>query len=107
MNKSYEEIMDKERYYEIVDRIGPHVVDIFKQFKSDLGGELPAELSYGMVAGYLRGKGFTWEESFIGMNRHINIIESSGAVSESQDMTMKIAGKTNGSVKVGLDKNKT
>ena len=102
MNKTNEEIVNKSRYNEIISRVGPHVIDIFQQFKNDLGGGLPAELSYGMVAGYLRGKGFTWEESFVGMNRHIWIMENSGAVGEVKEATMTIKGKEDGSVDIGI-----
>lgn len=105
MTTNYQDTMDKDRYFEIVNRVGPHVIDIFQQFKNELGGRLPAELSYGMVAGYLRGKGFTWEESFIGMNRHICITESLGAVGEASDKTVTIKGRNDGTVEVDMKEN--
>lgn len=102
MQRNYQDTMGTERYMEIVNRIGPDIEDIFRQFKGELGGRLPAELSYGMVAGYLRGKGFTWEECFIGMNRFICIIESFGAVGDTKQGTFTIKGRTDGSVETDL-----
>lgn len=72
--------IDHDRYMAIIHKVGPDIIDIFEQFKAQLGGALPEELSYGMVAGYLRGKGHTWEECFVGMNRYIQIIEGMNVV---------------------------
>ncbi len=100
ITSSYIDKMGETRYNEMVQKVGPYVIDIFNQFKNELGGTLPAELSYGMVAGYLRGKGLTWEEAFVGMNRHICIIESMGVVSEEGKGTFSILGKGDGTVEI-------
>ncbi len=105
-NKYTKEILDKQRYEELINKIGPDVFSIFKQIKEDLGGRLPAELSYGIVAGFLRGKGFTWEESFIGMDRFIETV--SGIVGQPKDIqgSFTIMGKEDGSVETNLKENK-
>jgi len=66
--------MTDQEYHNIILKVGPDIEELLQQFK-ELGGRLPAEISYGMVAGYLRGKGFTWDEAFIGMYRFIDVIE--------------------------------
>ena len=99
LEKTGEEIRNQERYNEIIQRVGPHAMYMLDQFKTVLGGKLPLELTYGMVAGYLHGKGFNWEESFVGMNRFIQVAESL-LKPEQMDGEMTIIGSEDGTAKL-------
>ena len=106
LEKLQETIINKDRISEIINKIGPDVFDIFKQIKYELGGKLPEDFSYGIVAGFLRGKGFTWEESFVGMNRFIQTVKGCGAESKNFDGIFRINGQENGKVEIELKDNK-
>ncbi len=92
---------DLDRYNALVNKVADDAFEIFRQMRDELGGRLPAELSYGIVAGYLRGKGYTWEEAMAGMDRHIRVIQSL-VKPEHVEGTMTIHGQTDGSVNVAL-----
>ena len=97
-------VLDQKRVSDIINKVGPVVEDIFKSLKYDLGGRLPAELSYGIVAGYLKGKGFTWEESFMGMDKFIRVMEKLAPTGPKTQATFTIKGKTDGNVECNLEK---
>lgn len=105
LEKKNVEVFDKDRFHQIVLKVGPDVENIFHQFKTDLGGKLPEEMSYGMVAGYLRGKGYTWEECFVGMDKFISVMKQL-IKPEPIDGTLKIGGNPDGSVNFNLENNK-
>ncbi len=64
-------VIDPEHKRAILDKVMPDVMELLNQFKTQLGGVLPEEISYGIVAGYMRGRGHTWEESFVAMHQWI------------------------------------
>lgn len=101
LEKTEEDIKNQERYNSIIKKVGPDVEYMFGQFKNVLGGKLPMELCFGMVAGYLHGRGFTWEESFAGANRYIQIIESL-TKPETINGTMTISAQEDGNAKIEL-----
>lgn len=90
--------LDENRVKEILDQIFPDMENIFTELKYNLGGRLPADLSYGIVAGYLRGKGHSWESSFLGMEKFINIAKKFDAVEPPKMQEFKIEAKQDGSV---------
>ncbi len=106
IEKLNEKILDQERYQKIIDKIGPDTETVFKEIKYLLGGRLPEELSYGIVAGFLRGKGYSWEESFLGMNRFISVIKALGVEGEDFKGTIVIKGSQDGSASVNMENEK-
>ena len=99
-------IFDNKRIDEILIKIGPDVIKIFEEQKYELGGMLPEELSFGIVAGYLRGKGYSWEEAFIGMDKFIRTVRQAGAQTGEFKGEMSIRGNHNGAVDIKLKENK-
>lgn len=95
------QIADPERMQAMLRKVGSDCGEIFRQFRDELGGRLPAELSYGMVAGYLRGRGHTWEEAMAGMGRYIQIMQPYVS-KESVDGKVTILGKQDGAATVGI-----
>lgn len=93
---------DPERVKIILQDIFPDYDCIFKEMKDLLGGLLPAELSFGLVAGYLRGKGHSWEAAFLGMDKHIEICNKYSAIGEPSNREFKIEANSDGSVDVSL-----
>lgn len=83
-------------------KVGPSVVEIFSEMKTDLGGVLPEEMCYGVVAGYLRGKGFNWEESLFGMREFGRTISACGVSPKESSGEFSIEGKGDGTVKVNI-----
>lgn len=75
MHKIQDTINTKQRA-EIITKVGPDVEEIFHQMKSNLGGLIPEQLSYGIVLGFLRGKGFSWGESFVGMDQFMIVVKN-------------------------------
>ncbi len=68
--------IDPERKRAILDKVMPDVMELLNQLKTQLGGVLPEELTYGMVAGYMRGRGHTWEEAFVAMHQWITVMKT-------------------------------
>lgn len=92
---AYQQI-NTETLHEILNKTMPDVMDLMRQFREELGGQLPQEMSYGMIAGYLRGRGYSWEESLVSMNRFIQIQQTHYShASEKMHGTMSISGKEN------------
>jgi len=88
--------INTETLHKILDKTMPDVMEIMRQFREELGGKLPEEMSYGMVAGYLRGKGHSWEETLVSMNRFIQVHQTHYSnASEHVEGTMEICGKEN------------
>lgn len=88
--------INPERRNQILDAVMPDVMEIMRQFKEELSGVLPEELSYGMVAGYLRGRGHTWEESFVAMHQWITVMKTHYSQHlHAVDGTMTIQGSGN------------
>lgn len=79
-------------------KVGEPTMEIFAQIKKDLGGKLPVLLADGLVGGYLRGKGFTWEESFIGIMQ-FHSVTNKLIEPEYHEGVFKITGNGDGSVK--------
>lgn len=98
--------LNPERVQELIRKVGPDVELIFHQMKEDLGGRLPEDFSYGLVCGYLRGKGFTWEESFLGMDRYIKVITKLISEPKTIDGIFTIVGREDGTVKCNLENKK-
>ncbi len=99
--KTEKQIYNDDRCKEIITKIGPDVLKIFQELKTELGGKLPAELSYGIVAGFLRGKGYSWEECFIGMERFISVTNQLlGEPNPPVQAVFSIMGKEDGGVKL-------
>ena len=96
--------IDPEQQQRLIAAVAPHCIEMLRQFKEELGGQLPTELSLGIVAGYIRGKGHSWEEAFYGMNRFYSVAQRVGGdgFERSLDGSMTITGKSDGSVKIGL-----
>jgi|SRR6478736_2150399 len=93
--------LDPKFVQDSINEVGPDVMEIFNQFKTELGGVLPAEISYGIVCGYLHGKGFDWTKSFLGMNKFILVAKE---LAEFKDIRgFEIAGNKDGSVKVSVE----
>ena len=60
----------------MLDKVMPDVMILLDEIKTKLSGVLPEELSYGMVAGYLRGCGHTWSEAFLAMHQWISVMKN-------------------------------
>lgn len=85
-----------ERHKEMLEKTMSDTMELLSQFKTQFGGKLPEELSYGMVAGYLHGKGHTWEESFVAMHQFIVVVKNNyGHAVEVLNGTMKMSGTEN------------
>ncbi len=87
--------IDEIRRKQILDKVMPDVMGLLEEFKTQIGGVLPEELSYGIVAGYLHGRGHTWEESFVAMHQWINVVKKHHAnalVSSEGTLTVKGTG---------------
>ena len=95
-------IIDKDKHREMANKVGKDVEVIFSELRDKLGGRLPAELSYGIVAGYLRGKGYTWEESFAGMDRFASVVGKLAPLEDVSNGTFSILGNGDGSVTTDL-----
>lgn len=96
------ERIDPELGRQIVEKTRVDTMNLLAEFKQ-LGGQLPEELSYGMVAGYLRGKGYSWDEAFVTMNRWIWVMSQ---LAPAQDMVgeMTIRGGDGEETKIELKK---
>ena len=97
-------IIDPVRYSAIIKEVGPDIIKIFREMKDDLGGKLPVQIAMGIVSGYLRGKGFSWEKCLIGMERFEETL-SAFIKPENFSGEIKIVGKTDGTVDVKLTPN--
>lgn len=88
--------ISENRLNEILIKTNPFVMNLMGQFRNELGGRLPEELSYGIVAGFLRGNGFTWEESLISMDKYIHVMKTyyKNAIEEFNG-EIKISGTEN------------
>lgn len=93
-------INDIDRIHDLIIKVGPEVEKIFKEIKYGLGGILPKELMNGIVAGYLRGKGYTWEESFIGMYKFDSVIEKICGDQDPSEGEFRIYGQKDGNIKI-------
>lgn len=95
------ESLNPDRVKSIIEKVGPDVEDIFGQIKQ-LGHKnpIPADLSYGIVAGFLRGKGFTWEECFLGMDRFIRVVNSFPGVISEVSAKFSVHGQEDGGVRL-------
>ena len=86
-----------------LDRVMPDVLTLLNEIKNQLGGVLPEELSYGIVAGYLRGRGHTWPDSFLAMHRWISVMKGSyPEASKVIDGTMTIGSDVNGTINIQI-----
>jgi len=65
---------------EIINKVGPDVQQIFREMRDELGGQMTLDLGIGLVAGYLRGKGYTWKDAFIGAFQFKKTVEELKAV---------------------------
>ena len=99
-------VLDSERVNQLIATVAPHCYDIFRQFKEELGGVLPWELSLGIVAGYLRGKGLSWEEAFFGMERHAKVAMATGVKLNDVDGSFTVKGKQDGTAETKLTNSK-
>lgn len=97
--------LDSDYIQSVLLKVGEPTMEIFSQIKKDLGGKLPVLLADGIVGGYLRGKGFTWEESFIGIMQFHGITHKL-VEPENHEGVFKITGNGDGSVKTNFTDDK-
>ncbi len=57
----------------------PDVKRLFLDLEASVADKMPTELTCGMIAGYLRGRGYSWQEAFVAMDDYLQRATPSAA----------------------------